>query len=215
MAAGNAAFEQAIDASYLNGTLGGAAIYALSDTWNLIGGVGTIYSNAPELDFGDLVDDPFEVMPVPVLGAQWNQDAEAGLSLSLLFPVEASISYRSVDGTLSVATDLLAQSAALTYQLTPMFGVTASGSLNDGSIHRLADDNVAIPIGTKEGYLQNVGSTVDLMLHVTLFDQMKFTVGPYYRLNQELSVRDKDDDSLHTLEADDALGGKFGVSFIF
>jgi hypothetical protein len=215
IAAGSTAFEKEIDSSYLNGTLGGGAIYSLSDTWKLIGGVGAIYTNAPELDFGDLLDDPSEVIPVPVLGAQWNQDAETGLSLSLLFPLEASISYRSFDGTVSASTDLLAQSANITYQFTPMFGVTASGSLNNETIHRLANDNVAIPIGIKEGYLQNEGSAVDLMLNVNLSDHLHFTVGPYYSFNQELSVRDKDDDTLQTLEADDTFGGKFGLSLIF
>jgi hypothetical protein len=215
MTAGNAAFEKEIDSSYLNATLGGAAIYALSDTWNLIGGAGAVYTNAPELVFGDLVDDPSEVMPLPVLGAQWNQDVESGLSLSLLFPVEASISYRSFDGMLSVATDLLAQSVAITYQLTPLFGVTAKGTLNNERIHRLAEDNVAIPVGTEEGYLRNEGSTVDLMLNVNFSERMNIKAGPYYRFNQEMSVRDKDDDSLHTLKADDTFGGTFGVSVIF
>jgi hypothetical protein len=215
IAAGSAAFEKEIGSSYLNGTLGGGAIYSLSDRWNLIGGAGAMYTNAPELDFGDLLNDPPEVIPVPVLGAQWNQDAESGLSLSLIFPLEASISYRTFDGTLSTSADFLAQSADITYQFTPMFGVTLSGSLNDGSIHRLADDNVAIPVGTKEGYLQNGRSIIDLMLNVNLSEHMNFKVGPYYMFNQEISVRDKQDKSLQELEADNAFGGKFGLSFVF
>ena len=155
IAAGSAAFENESEVSYLNGAVGGGARYALSDTWTLIGGAGTMYTNAPEVAFGDVWDDPSEVMPVPVLGVQWNQDAESGLSLSFIFPVEATISYRSFDGTWSASTDLLAQAADITYQVTPLFGVTARGTLNDERIHRLAEDNVAIPVGTQEGYLHN------------------------------------------------------------
>ena len=215
IASGSAAFEDHLDSSLLDGFLGTGALYSLSNAWNLIGGAGVLYTNAPELNALDMYGDPQEVTPIPVLGAQWNQDAESGLSLSLIFPLEASISYRSVDGTVSASTDLLAQSADITYQFTPMFGVIARGALNDERIHRLADDNVAIPVGTKEGYLQNEGSTVDLMLNVNLSEHLNVNIGPYYLFNQEMSVRDKDDDSLHKLEADDTFGGKFGVSFIF
>jgi hypothetical protein len=215
IAAGSAAFEKEIGSSYLNSTLGGGAIYSLSDKWNLIGGTGVMYTNAPELTLGDILDDPPEVIPVPVLGAQWNQDAESGFSLSLIFPLEASISYRTFDGALSTSADFLAQSADITYQFTPMFGVTLRGSLDNETIHQLADDNVAIPVGTKEGYLQNEGSTVELMLNVKLFEHMNFKAGPYYIFNQEISVRDKEDKSLQKLEADDTFGGKFGLSFVF
>jgi hypothetical protein len=215
IAAGSAAFEKEIGSSYLNSTLGGGAIYSLSDKWNLIGGAGVMYTNAPELDFGDLLDDPPEVIPVPVLGAQWNQDAESGLSLSLIFPLEASISYRTFEGALSASADFLAQSADITYQFTPMFGVTLSGSLDNETIHRLADDNVAIPVGTKEGYLQNEGSTLDLMLNVKFSEHMNFKIGPYYMFNQEISIRNKEDKSLQELEADDTFGGEFGLSFVF
>jgi hypothetical protein len=215
IASGSAAFEENLDSSLLDGFLGTGALYSLSNAWNLIGGAGVLYTNAPELNALDMYGDPQEVTPIPVLGAQWNQDAESGLSLSLIFPLEASISYRSVGGALSASTDLLAQSADITYQLTPMFGVTASGSLHNETIHRLADDNLAIPVGTQEGYLHNEGSTVDLMLNVNLSKHLNVNVGPYYLFNHEMSVRDKDDDSLHKLEADDTFGGTFGVSFIF
>ena len=215
IAAGSAAFEDNLDSSLLDGFLGTGALYSLSNTWNLIGGAGVLYTNAPELNALDMYGDPQEVTPIPVLGVQWNQDAESGLSVSLLFPLEASISYRSFDGALSASTDLLAQAADITYQFTPMFGVTARGALNDERIHRLAEDNVAIPVGTKEGYLHNEGSAVELMLNVTLSEHLNVNVGPYYLFNQEISVRDKDDDSLHKLEADDTFGGTFGVSFIF
>jgi hypothetical protein len=96
-----------------------------------------------------------------------------------------------------------------------MFGVTLSGSLDDETIHQLADDNVAIPIGTKEGYLKTEGGIVDLMLNVKLSEHMNFKVGPYYMFNQEISVRNKEDKSLQKLEADDTFGGKFGLSFVF
>jgi hypothetical protein len=215
IAAGSTAFEKEISSSYLNSTLGGGAIYSLSDRWNLIGGAGAMYTNAPELDFGDLLDDPPEVIPVPVLGVQWNQDAESGLSLSLIFPLEASISYRTFDGALSTSADFLAQSADITYQFTPMFGVTLSGSLDNGTIHQLADDNVAIPVGTKEGYLKTEGRIVDLMLNVKLSEHTNFKAGPYYIFNQEISVRDKEDKALQKVEADDTFGGKFGLSFVF
>ena len=62
-ASGSAAFEEHLDSSYLDSSLGAGALYTLSDTWNLIGGAGLQYTSAPD-----------EVTPAPIVGIQWNMD---------------------------------------------------------------------------------------------------------------------------------------------
>jgi hypothetical protein len=212
---GSAAFEENIDTSYINAMVGTGAIYSLSEEWQLVGGAGAIYSSASELDFGDWFDVPWDVLPVPVLGVLWNQEAESGFSASLILPLEAQISYHAIDGTFSTSADLVGQKADITYQFLPMLGVTLSGSLSNETTHRLAKDNASLPVGTKAGYLQTKGNSVELTLNVTPLKNLNINVGPYYTFNQELTIRDKHDKELQKMEAKDGFGGKFGIALVF
>lgn len=209
---GSASFEDSLDSSYLDGALAVGAIYSLSDQWNLVGGAGVMYSNAPELVYGDIFDDPWEVIPIPVLGFQWNQEAESGPSASVIFPLEATISYRTSDGRLSTSTDLLSQESDITYQFNPVIGMTLGASLANESIYQLAKDNMSLPVGEKEGYLTTEKSSVELTANLTFFDSLHFRVGPYYTFDQKLSIRSKKDKELQRLDPDNAFGGKFMFS---
>jgi hypothetical protein len=203
LAGGSASFEEDIDAAYLGGVVGSGFVYSWSENLNVILGAAVAY------------DDFDEMTPLPAGGIEWNQDAESGFSASLVFPMQAEIRYTSADDTFSASADFLGGSADITYQFSPILGTTLDFSMN-GSVYRLDDDSSVIPVGEKKAYVETEGFNVGLMLNYSPNSHINLSVGPYYAFSQELSIRDKDDHSLYKkLEADDAFGGKFMLSFTF
>ena len=216
IASGSRAAERDADDAYWNGMFGGAAVYALSERWNLVGGAGVIYSSAPDIEgLTDILDTDIEILPTPVFGVQWNQQAESGFAVSVILPVEATISYISPDGKFTSSVNVIGTEAELSYQFTPRFSTTLSATLVDGMLHRLAKDNRILPAGTSEAYLQSERSRVDLMFGANFFDCMSFRIGPYYVFDAEISVLDHKGKSLHKLAGDDAFGGQFALSLAF
>jgi hypothetical protein len=213
LANGSTAFEDGADNSYLNGILAGAGMYNFSEAWNFIAGAGVIYSNAPDLEFEDLFSDAPEFLPLPVLGVQWNQNATSGLSASVIFPLEATVQFKTVDQRLATSLDALAQKADVTVQFSPMFGTTLSCELNEGGIYRLAKDNISLPVDQEEAYLNKERGLAELMLNVALPGNFSLNVGPYYAFDQKLSVVDKNTEDLRKLELDDTFGAKFEIAW--
>lgn len=199
----SAAFEEDIEDAYWGGVAGAGVAYTLRDNLDLIIGGGALY------------DDFEEVQPLPMGGVQWNTEAASGFSLSLIFPLEAELSYRSADSAFAASVDPLALSANISYQMSPVLGVGVNFSGDNESIHRLAKDSSLIPAGDDKRYLKTEDTTVDMMFTYTPFQNVVISAGPYYAFDRELSIRDVNDDSVHSLDGDETIGGKFLVSIIF
>lgn len=216
MAAGSRAAERNADEAYWGGVLGGAATYTLSDHWNLLGGTGVLYTNAP-LAGGktEELNINHEILPLPVFGVQWNQQAESGWAVSLIFPMEAKLSYRSADQKLSSSVDFLTQESEVSYQFTPRFTATLHAQYTDEQVHRLASNNLILPENVSEAYLKNERSRVELMLGTNVREHAELQVGPYYLFNAETTVIERGGDVLHKLDNDDAFGGKFALAVTF
>jgi hypothetical protein len=216
IAGGSTAFEEGADTSHLSGLLLGGGMYTLSDAWTLVGGAGVLYSNAPEVgleDFSGLLDDLPEVLPLPVVGVLWNQDAPSGWSVSALFPMEVKVRFTTADQRFATSVDALNQVADAKVQFSPMLAATLTCRLVDGFFYRLADDNVVLPADTDEAYLKRDRKLAELMLNVTLPGNVSINAGPYYAFDQKLSVVDKHAEDVHTLELDDTFGAKFGIAW--
>jgi len=216
IAGGSTAFEEGADTSHLSGLLLGGGMYTLSDAWTLIGGAGVLYSNAPELGFEDfkgLLDDLPNVLPIPVLGVQWNHDAPSGWSASFIFPMQAKVQFKTADQRFAASVEAFEQVADLKVQISPMLATTLTCALGDGLAYRLAEDNVVLPSDTNEAYLKRDRSLAELMLNVTLPGNFSINAGPYYAFDQKLSVVDKQAEDVHTLELDDTFGAKFGIAW--
>jgi hypothetical protein len=216
IAGGSTAWESGADNSHLSGMLIGGGMYTLSDALKLIGGAGVLYSSAPDVgfeDFSSISDDLPEVLPIPVLGVLWNQDAPSGLSVSFFFPIEAKVQFTTANQRLTISVDALAQVADLKVQFSPMLATTLTCSFDDELIYGLADDHVVLPVGTDEAYLKRDRRVAELMLNVTLPGNFSLNVGPYYAFDQKLSVVDKNANDLHTLELDDTCGAKIEIAW--
>ena len=182
----------------------------------LIAGAGIMYSSAPEIgfeDFNSLLDDLPKVLPIPVLGVQWNQDALSGLSASFIFPMEAKVQFRTADQRFTTSVEAFEQVADLKVQFSPMLATTLTCALDDGLAYRLAHDNVVLPVDTDEAYLKRDRRLAELMLNVTLPSNFSINIGPYYAFNQKLSVVDKNAKDVHKLELDDSFGAKFEIAW--
>jgi hypothetical protein len=216
IAGGSTACEDDADDSFLSGLLLGGGMYTLSDAWTLIAGAGMLYSNAPDVgfeDFSSILDDPPNVLPIPVLGVQWNQDAPSGWSASFLFPMEAKVQFKSADQRFTTSIEAFEQVANLNVQFSPMLATTLTCTLDNGLAYRLAHDNVVLPVDTDEAYLKRDRGLAELMLNVTLPGNFSINVGPYYAFDQKLSVVDKNAKDVHKLELDESFGAKFEIAW--
>jgi hypothetical protein len=177
----------------------------LSDHWQLLAGGGVTGNN-------------FETQPFPVGGVQWNTSAESGVSVSLIFPIESVIRYRSPDQKFSASGDfgvvhLPPASAQMTYQLFPLLGIELKyRSL--GSTHRLSDDSPVEPFGSKK-YVKMGNQTVSLGANYSPFKRLTCHLGALYYFSQELSLLENDGDTFEEMELDDSFGGVFALHYTF
>lgn len=212
---GTMAFEDGADQSYQSGLLAGGTQYTYSDTLNFLFGVGLLYSNAPDLgEIGELADDLPKVLPLPVLGVQWNQNAPSGFSASVIFPMEAKIQFISADQRFSSSIDAFSQQAEMAVHFLPMLGTTLRCTFDDSLAYRLSEDNVVLSTrSNKEAYLVNDRNFAELMLNMTLPGNLAINVGPYYAFDQTLSVLDRKSDEIEKIDMDNAFGAKFDISW--
>jgi hypothetical protein len=198
-------FEETIEESFLYGGLLSGVGYMLSDHWQLLAG-------------GGVISDNFETQPFPAGGVKWNTLAESGISVSLIFPVESVISYRSPNQKFFASVDfgmvsLPPASAQMTYQVVPLLGIELKYGLHN-SIYRLSDDSLVEPFGSKK-YLKTENQRVSLGVNYSPFKHLTCHLGVLYDFSQELSLLENDGDTFEEMAFDDSFGGAFALHYTF
>jgi hypothetical protein len=209
MADGSTAFEDGVDDPLLVGALIGGGLYKLTDAWNLIAGPGVLYSNAPDVGlekFNTILDDLPNVLPLPVVGVQWNQDAPSGWAMSFIFPMEAKVQFTTADQRFAALIEAFEQVADLKVKFSPRLATTLKYTLDDGVVSRLAHD-------TDEAYLKPNRNLAELIVNVTLPGNFSIDLGPYYALDQTVSVVDKHAEDIHKIELEDSFGVQFKIAW--
>jgi hypothetical protein len=196
---GSASFEEQIDCAYLKGRFIGGFRYTLfkEKLYLLLGG------GVKGDDFGGTV--------LPAGGFQW--DIGYGLSISVIFPKEAEISYESTDGKLEASVDVLGPSAEIEYVFSQAIAITLTYE-EKGTFHRLADDSLVEPITPKK-YLTTGADLVSLDLSYSPFEHLICDVGVFYHFSRELELLDDHEETLEKLEINDAVGWMIGFIYTF
>lgn len=197
---GLASFEEKIDESFFEGTLVSGLKYMLSEEWDLLFGGGIKYND-------------FEMTPFPVGGFQW--DTGRGVSLSVIFPLESKINYKSANETLSASVDFFFDpSAEITYRLFPSLEVGLSYFLSKGSLYKLSDDSPVEPVDIKK-YLETDAQVASLGFRYSPFEHLTCDIGMLYHFSREFSILDEDENTIEELDVAASFGGTFSLIYTF
>ena len=130
----------------------------------------------------------FPVRPlVPLVGAEWGNEQDFGLSAMVGFP-GTRVQYRF--------NELLAARVAARW---------------DRDIYRLSNDSSV----AKKGYMEESGYTGGAYLDITPISDLKFTVGAELLFDRQLRLYDKGGDEFSKTDVDRSLGAVVRASYSF
>lgn len=130
---------------------------------------------------------PVRPIVLPLVGLEWRNELDDGLSGSLGFP-GTKVQYRF--------NDLVAARAAARWSR---------------DIYRLSNDSGV----SKKGYVEESGYTGGAYLDITPLERLKLTVGAEVLFDRELRLYDKGGDEFFKTDVDPSLGAVFRVGYSF
>lgn len=130
---------------------------------------------------------PVRPIVLPLVGVEWRNELDYGLSASLGFP-RTEVQYRF--------NDLLAARAAARW---------------DRDIYRLSNDSTV----SKKGYMEESGYVGGTYLDITPLERLKLTVGAEVLFDRQLRLYDKGGDEFSKTDVDPSLGAVFRVGYSF